>query len=135
MTVSASIIFGEAFEARTNQEMGGGGSIALINPNIAFAAPIIPSALSFVAEVITKNISFEKPHKVKFTIIDTTDNTIVDIIEGDAPIQSPNPLNTFNFNLSFRNSLFKHEGTYDFIFEMDGEEIGKQSFDIVEVSR
>lgn len=129
------IIFGEAFEIRSNQETGGGGSIALINPNIAFAAPVIPSALSFVAEVITKNISFEKPHTVEFTIIDTTDGSIVDRIAGDTPVQSPNPLNTFNFNLNFRNSLFKHAGAHDFIFKMDGKEVGKQSFDIVEVTR
>lgn len=133
--MAVSIIFGEAFEARLNQETGGGGSIALINPNLAFASPVIPSALSFVAEVITKDISFDKPQRVQFTILDTTNNATVDSIEGDAPIQSPNPLNTFNFNLNFRNVLFEHEGTYDFLFKLDGKEMGRQSFEIVKVPR
>ena len=84
---------------------------------------------------MTENISFEKQHDLQFTILEKSTQNVVNDINGKSPIQNMNPLNTFNFNLNFRNVLFREEGEYELVFKIDGNEQGRQSFRIVHVAQ
>lgn len=132
--MTVQIIFGEGIETSPDTNgVGGGNANALINPTLAFALPFVPSGMSFAASVLTKGINLDEPHKLQFVIREKQNGKEVSTIDGNAPIQPSNPLDTFNFNLNFRNVPFKSAGEHELVFSIDGTEKGKQSFWIVHV--
>lgn len=106
----------------------------LINPTLAFAVPTTPNNLSFSVTVLTKGMSFEGTPVVSFKVFDS-ENNIINQIEAPLPAEQVkaniNPLGTFNFNLDFRNVLFRHAGDYFISFELNGNEVNRQKFEII----
>lgn len=106
----------------------------LINPTLAFAVPTTPNNLSFSVTVLTKDMSFEEETVVSFKVLDSEDN-IINQIQAPLPVEqvraNRNPLNTFNFNLDFRNVLFRKAGDYFISFELNGNEVERQKFEII----
>lgn len=131
--MGVQIVFGEAVESQHNSSMGVMSGNALINPTTAFAIPVIPSALSFAAVVLTDNLDFTQSHDLNFSIVNVGTQKNVSEIKGNFPIQNTNPLDTFNFNLNFRNVLFDEEGEYKLVFMLDDKLEGEQTFKIVQV--
>lgn len=106
----------------------------LINPTLAFAVPATPNNLSFSVTVLTKDMSFEEETVVSFNVLDSEDN-IINQIQAPLPVEqvraNRNPLNTFNFNLDFRNVLFRKAGDHFISFELNGNEVERQKFEII----
>lgn len=126
--MEVQIVFADNIDTNNNQN-GTGGFINLINPTLAFALPVTPSALTFSAAVLTKGFDTTKNHSLEFKIVDA-DEIVVNKIAGEIPIQPMNPIETYNFNLNFRNVLFNKAGLYKLIFSVDDEMQGEQIFEV-----
>ncbi|MEM0562018.1 hypothetical protein WMC37_03110 [Leuconostoc mesenteroides subsp. mesenteroides] len=101
----------------------------LFNPTLALAVPTVPNNLSFSVTVLTKDMDFDRDQNITFSILGEDDN-VLNQIQANIQPQKINQLGTFNFNLDFRNVLFRQNGVHFVTFNIDGTEITRQKFEI-----
>lgn len=124
--VSAQIVFSENIDRVINQN-GLGDTVRLVNPTLTLGMPIVPTALSFSASVLTDGLSFDTDHHIKFTITDKS-NKVLNKVEGEVKSFVAPAMGGFNINFDFRNVVFQQAGEYNGIFSLDGEDIQSQKF-------
>lgn len=125
-SISAQIVFSENID-RVNNQNGLGSTVRLVNPTLTLGMPIVPTALSFSASVLTDGLSFDTDHHIKFTITDKNSN-VLSKVEGDIKSFASPTKGGFNINFDFRNVVFKQAGEYNGIFSLDGQDIQSQKF-------
>ena len=93
----------------------------IVNPALVMRVPFVPTGLSLSIMVITTGIDFSTEHNMEIFIFDPSISDKL-YTTGESSFNLPNMnSDNFNFNMDLKNVPFRHNGTFEVHFLLDGQ--------------
>lgn len=127
--IKAKILVAEDIDSQNISNAQGGSINAVINPQIAFRLPFVPTAFSFAVMIMVVGMKADNDYKVSIKVVNPINNDLL-YDSGLNPVRFQNVTDNFNFNLHLKNIPFYNQGDYKVVFQID-ELTFEETFEII----
>lgn len=116
--IKAKILVAEDIDSQSIPNTQGGSVNAVINPQVAFRLPFVPTAFSFAVMIIVVGMQANADYKVNIKVVNPINNELL-YDSGLNPVRFQNVTDNFNFNLHLKNIPFYNQGDYKVVFKIN----------------